>query len=418
MTWVPGLIRLARGMALVPIGYAEVSSGHGPWPADGLGFRPVRSPRMTYGDQSAAEMARRIPDCCERICATWLRDTQITVGRDAYYMTGTSRPGDLPPVNATVVSDGLRLWRSENLHDWEPLGLVWSLDTGPAWLRDYRVHDGPAGRRVSPEDFAQMELASTVLVRRALWAPKIHYSPSRDNYYVVGCMNFNMAIPPEQWVGEEFGGCFLLESTSGEPAGPYRATTDGPLMHYIDPCLFEDDDGVLYIVWQCGYLARLNERLDGLVAVDQPWQQTCDPEPIKEGACLFKHEGRYHLGFSISAHRAADGTYSLRHEGHGRRDIPCAYQFVVASSEALHKPYGPRYTAIVNGGHGCPFQDRQGQWWACVFHSPGDPLVHHADPEAAKRALGPRLVAMRWVAGQIEPDPERTQAFYNGELSG
>ncbi len=367
-----------------------------------------------YGDQSPEEMARLIPDCCERICDTWLRDTQITVGRDAYYMTGTSRPDNMPPVNATVTSDGLRIWRSENLRDWQPLGLVWSLDDGPPWLRDYRVHWPGGGRRIAPEDYARLEIPEDVPVRRALWAPKIHYSPVRDNYFVVGSMNFNMGLAPQRWIGDLFGGCFLLASTTGEAAGPYRPTTQEPLTHYIDPCLFEEDDGALYMVWQDGNLARLNEDLDGLLAVDRPWQRHFDVEPTKEGACLFKHAGRYHLGFSISAHRQPAGHYSLRHEGHGDPRVPCGYQFVVAAADHLHGPYGERYTALVNGGHGCPFRDRDGQWWACVFHPPGHPDALHMDRQACTRALGPRLVAMRWVAGQIVPDIDRTRAFHGG----
>lgn len=367
---------------------------------------------MIYGELSTEEMDRLIPDCCERICDTWLRDTQITVGRDAYYMTGTSRPDNQPPPGGAVISDGLRIWRSENLYDWQPLGVVWSLDMGPAWLRDYRVHWPDGGRCYSPQEYAALSVPVDVPVRRALWAPKIHYSPSRDNFYVVGCMNFNMGLTAERWIGDLFGGCFLLESTTGAAIGPYRVTTDTPLMHYIDPCLFEDDDGSLIVVWQDGNLARLNNRLDGLLEVDRPWQSHFDIEPVKEGACLFKHEGRYHLGFSISAHRQPEGHYSLRHAGHGDRRIPCGYQFVVASAESIHGPYGKRYSALVNGGHGCPFQVRGGEWWACVFHPPGHPEMLHKNGLSGKRTLGPRLVAMRWINGQIVPDDARTRTFY------
>ncbi len=364
-----------------------------------------------YGIVGDQEARRVIPACCARVADTWLRDTQIAVGRDAYYMTGTSRPEGGPPRNGTVSSDGLRLWRSEDLREWRPMGLVWRLDEGPAWLRDYHVHGLDGKQTMSSAEMAAAQVPDGHPVRRALWAPKIHYSRSRDNYYVVGCLNFNMGVPPERWVGDQFGGTFLLASESGEPSGPWRATTEWPLTHYIDPCLFEDDDGALHLIWQDGNFARLTERLDGLVRVDRPWQRPYDPEPTKEGAFLFKHNGRYHLGFSISAH-LRDGQYTYRHAGHGARGVPCAYNFVVASSPRLFGPYGERYTAIVNGGHGCPFVDREGNWWACVFHPPGDPAGQHSDQAAAAAGMGPRLVAMRWEDGRIVPDPERTDAFH------
>lgn len=366
---------------------------------------------MLYGEQTSTEMSRVIPQCCERIVDTWLRDPQITVGHDAYYMTGTSRPDGPRRGDNTVTSDGLRIWRSEDLLAWQALGLVWALDDGPEWLRNYRVHGLNGEGTMSPEQFRRTRVPPGHPVRRALWAPKIHYSPARRNYYVVGCMNFNMGVPPAKWSGDTFGGCLLLESTTGEAYGPYRCTTDLPLTHYIDPCLFEDDDGSMHMVWQDGNLATLNDRLDGLVRVDRPWQAHFDVEPVKEGACLFKSKGRYHLGFSISAHLVG-GRYTLRHAGHGTRDVPCAYQFVVASSNSLHGPYGPRYTAIVNGGHGCPYRDRDGEWWATVFHPPGPPEEQHSNPADVNKAMGPRLVAMRWSDGLIMPDVERTQRYY------
>lgn len=364
-----------------------------------------------YGILTSEETRRIIPPESQLVTDTWLRDTQITVGRDAYYLTGTSRSDGQPPIAATVVSDGLRIWRSEDLVNWTALGLVWRLDDGPAWLRDYHVHGFGGKQTMTPAEFVNARVPDDHTVRRALWAPKIHYSKSRDTYYAVGCLNFNMGVPPERWVPSQFGGTFLLESESGEPTGPWRVATDGPLTHYIDPCLFEDDDGKLYVVWQDGNLAQLNDRLDGLVRVDRPWQKHFSPEPTKEGAVLFKHDGLYHLGFSISAH-LRDGQYTYLHSGHGTREVPTSYSFVVASSPHIFGPYGPRYTALMNGGHGCPFADREGNWWACVFIPPGDPADLFVDMATSKRSMGPRLVAMRWVDGQIVPDEARTRAFY------
>lgn len=48
--------------------------------------------QATYGILSSEETRRIIPPESRLLTDTWLRDTQITVGRDAYYLTGTGRP--------------------------------------------------------------------------------------------------------------------------------------------------------------------------------------------------------------------------------------------------------------------------------------------------------------------------------------
>jgi len=78
-----------------------------------------------------------------------IRDTQITRGHDGrYYLTGSS--GD----DIWRMNDGVELWVSDDLTDWDYLGLVWSFEKDATWQRAWRDHNGPV---------------------RALWAPEIHY---------------------------------------------------------------------------------------------------------------------------------------------------------------------------------------------------------------------------------------------------
>ncbi len=177
----------------------------------------------------------------------WLRDPHITVGRDVYYLTGTSRPEGHEPRGGNNTSDGLRIWRSEDLREYIPMGLVWKLDDGPEWMRDYHVLGLDGKDTTTPNEFACAIVPEGHVVRRALWAPKIHFSPSRDNHYVVAGLNFNRGVPLAQWIRGQFGGTFLLESTTREAVGPYRVPTQLPMSHSIDLILFEDDDGSLYL---------------------------------------------------------------------------------------------------------------------------------------------------------------------------
>lgn len=352
--------------------------------------------QLGYGDVDICDQRSRIPLGVRPILDVWMRDPHICIGRDgAYYLSGTTRSPRRLPNTAWVWNDGVRLWRSPDLTDWEELGLVWSLDDGPAWLSGFRVHDPDDPRCVPPDEFWQRPPAPGATVQRALWAPKVHYSPRLDNYFIVGCTNTNMGLPPERWIGGLFGGTFVLRSRSGEPRGPYELTTARPLTNCIDAKLFEDSAD-LYFIWQDGRIARISDTMDALSEVQWVWQTAFDPEPVKEGVHLFKHDRLYHLVTTIWSWQV-EGRITYRHRGHGG---PSAYSYdaVVASSPHIAGPYGPRYTSLIGGGHGNHFQDRDGNWWACVFIDPRD--------RAAER-LGfsqrPALVPMAWRDGRIYP---------------
>ncbi len=356
---------------------------------------------MKYGDVDVNNPSTQIPAGTRPLFDYWMRDPHICIGRDGcYYLSGTTCPPGAPRPPAWVISDGARLWKSPDLVHWEELGLVWSLDQGAEWMRNYYVYAPDGNRLVTPEQFRDTPPPRDVPVKRAFWGPKIHYSRRHDNYFIVGCMNFNMGTPGDQWLGDLFGGTFILRSRSGQAQGPYELTTDCPLTNYIDAKLFEEDDEV-YFVWQHGNVARLNDKLDGLLEVSHHWEKPFNPEPAREGVHLFKHEGRYHMVVTIWSWEM-DGGYTYRHHGHNQGAL-ASYDAVIATSPHLHGPYGERYTSITGGGHGNPFQDRSGNWWGCVF------ICGH-EKIATKQVTfkeRPALVPMRWVDGRIYPDPSR-----------
>lgn len=149
-----------------------------------------------------------------------VRDTSICVGGDGnYYLTGTTGHPTWWKTN-----EGVRVWKSPDLKNWEPLGLVWKIEQG-TWQKE--MHGD----------------------RRALWAPDIHYL--KGTFWITFCMNFR--------------GTGLLKSTSGKAEGPYvDVHPQGPITDRIDASLFTDDDGAVYFVWQNGLIARMNEEMTGL----------------------------------------------------------------------------------------------------------------------------------------------------------
>ena len=235
-----------------------------------------------------------------------LRDTSICIGHDgAYYLTGTTGHPTWWETNA-----GIRVWRSEDLNDWTPLGLVWSIEEDGTWQK--AVRDG----------------------RRAVWAPEIHYL--KGTYWLAYCMNW-----PE-------GGTGLLKSVSGLAQGPWRdISPDGPLTDEIDASLFQDDDGAVYFVYQNGKIARMRDDMSGLAEEPRLLQPANADQVGFEGAQVFKANGRYYLSCA-----EFNGPY---------------YDCMIASSDHLDGPWGDAVLAIPHAGHNVFFQDRSGRWMSTYF---------------------------------------------------
>lgn len=338
-----------------------------------------------------------------------MRDPQIVLGRDSYYLTGVTRDPANPDPNTARWNDGARVWRSQNLVDWEPLGLVCCLDDGPPWMRNYPVFLNGGWQELTPAEFARTEVSPQTPVMRSWWGLKLRYSRSRDNYLLCGSLNTNMGCAPAEWHGDRFGGCFLFESTTGDVTGPYRVCSPLPLTHYIDPFLFEDGDQ-LYFLWQSGWIGRLTDHLDGLCEVNRLWMQEFNPEPTREGVTMFRHDGRYFLGFAAHAWWQ-EGRFTFGHGGHGSSAHKTAYCNLVCAGNSANGPFGQRHLSVVNGGHACHFQDREGEWWATTHNPPGDPLQINSGKGAMVNHLAPYLLPMHWEEGCIVPDLARAAAF-------
>jgi len=345
-----------------------------------------------YGSVNIQDPRTQIPEGLPSLLNTWLRDPVITLGKNKeYILTGTNRLPGHP--NASRWNDGLHGWRSYDLKNWEHLGLLWKLDNGPEWIRNFHVHDPKGGRILPPEVFYKQIPSKDIRVHRSHWSPRIMYSRKHKTYLASCCMNFNMGEKAENWIEPIFGGTFILKSLSGEVTGPYEITSLFPLTNYIDSRIFEDDDETLYFIWQDGRIARLADDLCSLKEYHDVWQTSYNPEPVKEGIHLFKFKNQYHLVLSIWSHEV-NGNATYNHRGHGGKNA-LTYDAVIAVSDHIYGPYGARYTSITDGGHGNHFQDLEGNWWACVFHEKSKKDV------TGSIEIRPRLVPMHWEADKI-----------------
>lgn len=243
-----------------------------------------------------------------------LRDPSITTGPDGmYYLTGTT---GWP--NWWKTNEGIRVWKSKDLRNWTPLGLVWTLHSDAEWARD--VREG----------------------KRAVWAPEIHYL--KGTFWLTYCMNYRG------------GGTGLLKSVTGEAAGPYvDVKPDGPFTAEIDASLFQDDDGSVYWVYQDGKIARLKDDMTDLAEAPRRLIPPNYQHVGFEGAFVFKASGKYHL-------IAAEFNDAPGDPSKGK-----LYDCMAASSDKLYGPYSERYLAIPHAGHNMIFHDQQGRWWSTFF---------------------------------------------------
>lgn len=356
---------------------------------------------LPYGDYRPDDPAITIPASARLLVDEFLRDPHILAAPDgAYYLTGTTRLPEHP--NALTWNRGVRLWRSRDLRNWDDLGFVWELDHGPSWLRRYAI-SGPEPRWLEPAEFQAAGFAPNAQnVRRCVWAPEIHYLPRQRTYVIAASANHNMGIPTEHWVGDTFGGTFLLRSTSGRPEGPYEVTSEGPITDLVDMSLLVEEDGSVWLVGQGGRTGRLEDDLASFRHLRSAWQKEFPVRPdYAEGDYMLKRDGRYFFFQAINGNRRADGTHTYGNE----RDLAArhvSYDMLLSSASRMMGPYGPRRTVLVGGGHGSPFCDHEGCWWTTVFSKPGE-----WRPVSVPDQCRPYLVPMRWDGEHFVVDPTR-----------
>ncbi|MEO0445740.1 MAG: family 43 glycosylhydrolase, partial [Verrucomicrobiota bacterium] len=182
------------------------------------------------------EVALRSHDRAFRITSGWIRDPYIAAGPSGKrYLTGTAPLPNDPreisdPYNTGLGETSLvgwkaRVWESEDLVEWAPVGdadgVPFSLLDG-IWARE--MPDEHAG-----EDRSQWRL----------WAPELHWVDHLGKWALV-----HTSPGPVK-------GANLSLSSGSEPVGPWTNPFGAELGRKHDPSLFQDDDeaGTWYLVW-------------------------------------------------------------------------------------------------------------------------------------------------------------------------
>ncbi|WEK37445.1 MAG: family 43 glycosylhydrolase [Candidatus Pseudobacter hemicellulosilyticus] len=335
-----------------------------------------------------------VPTAVVPIVDHWLRDTYVMNAPDGYYyLTGTTAsPGRVFPgeVHCWDYNDGLYMWRSKDLKQWESMGLIWGFDRDAApWQQKGKpVKPGALSLNKDPLDS----------MYRAVWAPELHYVKSKKKWLIIACIN-------------EGAGSFVLESTSGKPEGPYKniaGNASKAIFPNIDLSLFEDENGAVYLVGHNHYIARMKDDLSDIAEPFKKLQEhPYNPEPYIEGVFITRANGKYQLLQTVWSIAKPDGSYTYIRNDRKDTNSLHSYDVVVAESDNIYGPYSPRYAAILQGGHNNIFQDKEGNWWSTTFFNP-----RGAMGKKFSITCRPGLVPVKWEDGKLRPDHQRAASFY------
>ena len=258
-----------------------------------------------------------------------IRDPQCIKGSDGfYYMVGTPfLHGSVP--YARGINEGIELFRSKTRSGpFESMGYVWKFDTA-SWLNTRYF---------------------TIDQERNIWAPQIHEFDGK--WYIIF---FATKFPKN---GLEGYSIFQIGiAVADNPLGPYKETTDKPLISAPDPHLFRDDDGSFYLTYGHGSIVKLKPGLDGLADTPRLMYPGNAPYPCNEGSTLFKANGKYYFGGAFS-------TYSFDTKG---KVLGQTYDCVLAEADSVYGPYGDRYIGLKNAGNNSFFRDSDGKWYATIW---------------------------------------------------
>jgi hypothetical protein len=124
---------------------ATAESAHGGWRSgsEGVGYAGVHPPRyktLPFGSSATGSVVKDglLPPIWP-LLDVQVRDTIVCRGGDGqFYMTGST--GD----NIWAFNDGVELWKSPDLKQWEYVGVVWSIERDGGWEKQWRsLHNRP-----------------------------------------------------------------------------------------------------------------------------------------------------------------------------------------------------------------------------------------------------------------------------------
>lgn len=269
-----------------------------------------------------SEFIYKNPICPEVVKA--IRDPFILLDGDTYYLTGTTPPfwdGN---------SNGVFLWKSDDLLRWEEVGFILhrSCANEKDWFCDY------------------------------WWAPEIHKKNGKY-YLTVNCRNDRLGLDqnPLFAVSDRIDGDYKLLNPD-EPFFTKEKQAKGVCVgnHGNDANLFTDDDGKTYLSTCCFegiHIVEIdleNMKLKGEETLMIKPESNGSWDTKNEGSFVMKRNGRYYCFYS---------------------SFTRSYEVGVAYADNIRGPWikdennpiiTPLHTeGICHSGHNCIFTDKKGR---------------------------------------------------------
>jgi xylan 1,4-beta-xylosidase len=234
----------------------------------------------------------------------------------------------------------------------------WATATSSEWSPQFPI--------LHSTDLVNWEVVGSVFSRRPTWAVGNFWAPEitkyNDRYYIY-------------YVARKKGGPLSVAvATADKPQGPY--TDHGPLvsqaMGSIDPVIFEDEKGDLYLIWkEDGNSQRKPTIL---------WAQRLADDGIKllgEPKELFRNDASWEGAVIEGPFIVRRGEYFyMFYSGSGCCGMNCNYALGVARSKSLLGPWekNPANPILAGNnewkcpGHGSIVDDDKGRYWL-LYHA-------------------------------------------------
>ncbi len=216
---------------------------------------------------------------------------------------------------------------------------------------------------------------------------KLWKSTNLKTWKVIGTPWKQAAIAPQMhYINKQFwlvyakpaGGIVLLKSKEAEKNYTLHATLT---KSGTDPCLFQDDDGKVYLFYGGGMLAPLTPDLRSLAA-----------QPIQVASSLKKTDVNEEFNIPFTFKRQAPVTdhigqggaylskikgkyYFFANEKEGRLGSETDDVFYV-SADHINGPYSERTLSIPHGSQTCVFEDK-GKIWATFSGNDESAAIYH-----------------------------------------
>lgn len=204
-----------------------------------------------------------------------------------------------------------------------------------------------------------MDMAAFTWVTGSVWAPSVIEQDGK--YYMAFSANYTSSN------STKYGG--IAMAVADDPAGPFEPLIDGPIVKngwtpcpfnvaLIDPHLFRDDDGTVYLYFGNGTcaVAKLSSDMKNLVPLDSngTYYKEIKLADYCEGPFMIKRNGIYYMMYSCDGFES--GKYRVAYATSTNPISGFTSKGVILGGDGVH---------VSPGHHSCLYIPENNLWLIC-----------------------------------------------------